>query len=539
MKKANLHPREAERLQALTDLNILDTLSENDYDEITQMASLICNTPIALISLVDDKRQWFKSKVGLGASETPKDIAFCSHAILQNEVFIIPDSSKDERFFDNPLVTSPPHVQFYAGTPLLDPSTSLPIGTLCVIDNKARTLEPNQITALKMLSNQISRLLDLRTKIKALKALNEKLQFQNVAFENMSEGIIIKNSSGHIIDHNHAALEILGLSENQLASKAYVDLEWICTRENGLPFTPNEHPSMIAMSTGMPQKNIIMGIEINITEKRWLSINSIPIFLNNEKLPSHSVSTFTNITNEKITQQALFQSAKMSSLGEMASDIAHEINNPLSIILANACLLIDQLNTESVPKDSIIKALEKIKKMSDRMNKIIKGLLYFSRDAKNDGFQSVSISKLIEESISLCEQKLKNSGVKIDLNLPVEDVLVVCSGTEILQILVNLINNSFDAIKELSVKWINIEVKLINNSQSIECSITDSGNGIPKELADKIMQPFFTTKEIGHGTGLGLSISTGIIKKHKGKFYLDTNCPNTKFVIEIPLVLSS
>ena len=110
---------EKQRLESLKALNILDTLSEAEYDQITEIASQICDTPIALISLVDENRQWFKSKVGLISSETHRDLAFCAHAILQDDIFIVENPSTDKRFFDNPLVTGEPHVQFYAGAPVL------------------------------------------------------------------------------------------------------------------------------------------------------------------------------------------------------------------------------------------------------------------------------------------------------------------------------------------------------------------------------------------------------------------------------------
>ena len=164
MKIAPKHPNEIQRLKSLETLNILDTLPESDFDQITQLASEICGTPVALISLVDHDRQWFKSKIGLNAEQTHRDLAVCAHAILQPDVFVVEDFSKDERFADNPLSTGEPNIQFYAGAPLLSPDGQ-PIGSVCVIDTKARTISPSQILALKSLSNQITRLLDLRTKI--------------------------------------------------------------------------------------------------------------------------------------------------------------------------------------------------------------------------------------------------------------------------------------------------------------------------------------------------------------------------------------
>ena len=159
--KAPLPTNEAERLAALKEYHILDTGTEQSYDDITVLAAHICNVPIAMISLVDEVRQWFKSKVGLKQQQTSRDVAFCAHAILQNEPFIVGDATKDRRFADNALVTGEPHVRFYAGIPLINPQ-GLALGTLCVVDHQPRRLSAAQQKALQALSRQVMALLELR-----------------------------------------------------------------------------------------------------------------------------------------------------------------------------------------------------------------------------------------------------------------------------------------------------------------------------------------------------------------------------------------
>ncbi|MBT8204350.1 MAG: GAF domain-containing protein [Eudoraea sp.] len=156
------HVREQDRLAVLGSYNIMDTLPEEDYDNLTAIAAEICGTPISLISLVDQDRQWFKSNHGLEARETPKEYAFCAHAINdQDEMLIVEDSREDVRFNDNPLVTGEPRVIFYAGVPLVG-KDGLPLGTLCVIDNKPKELSQGQINTLNALSKQVMNLLELR-----------------------------------------------------------------------------------------------------------------------------------------------------------------------------------------------------------------------------------------------------------------------------------------------------------------------------------------------------------------------------------------
>ena len=174
MKSAPKHPKESERIQALYSLELLDTMPEAEFDEITFLASQICQTPIALISLIDDRRQWFKSKHGISAQETDRDLAFCAHAILDHKIFCVPNAKKDERFMDHPMVTGGHKIEFYAGVPILDPISQLPIGTLCVVDIQPRQLSENQLQSLKALKNQVQRLLILRLKLKQLVCSEEK-----------------------------------------------------------------------------------------------------------------------------------------------------------------------------------------------------------------------------------------------------------------------------------------------------------------------------------------------------------------------------
>lgn len=168
MIAANTPENEAERLRKLYALGILDTLEEQAYDDLTKLAAEICQTPIALVSLIDSDRQWFKSHHGLDARETPREVAFCAHATLNDDVFVVEDSSQDERFFDNPLATGGPLVKFYAGAPLIM-SDKQKVGTLCVIGNEARTITADQKEAL---ARQVVSQLELRLKIKELELLD-------------------------------------------------------------------------------------------------------------------------------------------------------------------------------------------------------------------------------------------------------------------------------------------------------------------------------------------------------------------------------
>lgn len=177
------HPSEELRLEKLDSYSILDTLPEADYDNLTAIAAQICGTPISLVSLLDAKRQWFKSHHGLEAEETPKEYAFCAHAINDpQDIFIIEDARKDARFHDNPLVIDDPNVIFYAGVPLKS-EEGLPMGTLCVIDNKPKQLSQEQQNSLRALAKQVMNLFELRQVKARLEASLTQLDRRNKGLE--------------------------------------------------------------------------------------------------------------------------------------------------------------------------------------------------------------------------------------------------------------------------------------------------------------------------------------------------------------------
>lgn len=165
----------SQRLEALRDFAIMDTPPEQTYDDLTYLASCICRTPISLISLLDQKRQWFKSSQGLDATETPIEQAFCAHAVQRSGIFEVQDATKDERFAANPLVTGVPHIRFYAGVPLVS-QKEIPLGTLCVIDHSPRTLDEEQRQALRALARQVIVQLELRRAKARLEVIIEEKQ---------------------------------------------------------------------------------------------------------------------------------------------------------------------------------------------------------------------------------------------------------------------------------------------------------------------------------------------------------------------------
>lgn len=222
MIPAPIPENENDRLKDLYDTGLLDTPNEEEFNDIVKFASELCNTPISLISLVDSNRQWFKARVGIDIDETDREIAFCSHAILQDGLFEIPDTLKDNRFIDNPLVVNDPSIRFYAGMPLVT-STGSRLGTLCVIDNSPGQLTEQQKAGLKLLANNVIKIAELRIKNKELHYLTEtqkriiSILAHDVRNPLASFANIIDLKKSEVLNHDEAG-EMVELIKGQLAN---------------------------------------------------------------------------------------------------------------------------------------------------------------------------------------------------------------------------------------------------------------------------------------------------------------------------------
>lgn len=233
----------------------------------------------------------------------------------------------------------------------------------------------------------------------------------------------------------------------------------------------------------------------------------------------------------KTAQAKLFASSKMASLGEMASGVAHEINNPLAIINSKADLIRRKLQAEILDRDYVDKGLADIKVMIHRIAKIIKGLRHISRGEEGEAFEELSFARVMEEATQLCQQRFLHNNIDFTIEGAVNET-IECRPIQITQILINLLNNSFDAVEGLSEKW--VRVIIISEGKKLSIRVMDSGSGIPEKIVERLMEPFFSTKDPGKGTGLGLSISTGMAEAHNGSLDYEFFEGHTSFVLKIP-----
>jgi C4-dicarboxylate-specific signal transduction histidine kinase len=247
------------------------------------------------------------------------------------------------------------------------------------------------------------------------------------------------------------------------------------------------------------------------------------------------VGTAIDITERKKMEAQMEAAARFSALGMMAGSVAHEINNPLSIIHASAADFLRRLKTaRTVPLDVAERNCERIVQTANRIAKIIKSMRQLAREGSQDKMYPAYVSKIIEEALEVSRERFKNYAVKLFVQSVDPTITVVCREVQIGQVLLNLLQNAFDAVVERKgERWVRLTAAV--RGGVVEFSVTDNGPGIPPQLRSRIMEPFFTTKDVGKGTGLGLSLSRRIVEDHGGELELTEEDGHPRFSFHLPL----
>lgn len=238
-------------------------------------------------------------------------------------------------------------------------------------------------------------------------------------------------------------------------------------------------------------------------------------------------------------EEKLLRSSKWVAIGEMTGGVAHEINTPVTVILGRIQQMRDLVDRSQ--KQEEIESIDRFKELLQsteatalRISKIVQGLRRLSRDVSDDTMEERLLRDIVDETLELCRDRFRNNEVQLKWVNECGGAQVLCRGVQLSQVLLNLLNNAYDAVCEFENKW--VELKAYQDGESIFIWVTDSGQGIDEKIGKEIFTPFFTTKSNGRGTGLGLSLSQGIIQDHGGRFDIDHQCENTRFVIELPLL---
>lgn len=531
MKTPGIASNETARLEALESYDVLDTDTEAAFDGLTELAAGILGVPIALVSLVDEKRQWFKSRHGLGATETPRDVSFCGHVVAEAAPLVVLDAFADARFVDNPLVMGEPRVRFYAGMPLRTPDGFV-LGTLCAIDHEPRSPTPQQLHMLALLAGQVVDQLEARRKRRELAAKHAAVadgaRRLSVLFDAMAEGVVVQDQAGVITAVNAAAERILGLTVDQMSGRSSTDPRWRCIHEDGALFPGHTHPAMVALGTGAPCTSVIMGVHKPNGELTWISINALPLREDGPSLAYGAITTFHDITALKAAHAAeerLSRQERLVTTGTLAAGVGHEINNPLTYILANIDFSLEELRAIAGGSPSgrlreLIEVLDEAREGGERIRKIVRGLRAFAREEAEP--MATDVANAVEISINMAAHEIRT---KATLSKAiVETPPALTDESRLSQVLVNLLVNAAQAFPSADPESNQIEISTAVEQDGRICvAVRDNGPGVAPDLQRRIFDPFFTTKPAGEGTGLGLSISQSIVTSLGGELLLESD----------------
>lgn len=562
---------EIKRLLNLHSYYILDTPPEIDFDQLTDLAAYICATPMAVITLVDEKRQWFKSAFGLAMRETDRSIAFCAHTIQGKEPLVVENASEDSRFSNNPLVTSDFHLRFYLGVPLVSPEGYL-LGTLAVMDKQPRKMEHAQIRALMVLANQVmvnlvthrqrhlsEKVADERMKeiiaaeqnIRELKIIEQRLYESEERFK-----LIAKATADAIWDWNLQTDEVWwndGIKT--LFGYEFEDLE-----RNSASWTSRIHPEDLGQ--------VIKGISDTIdgNNNNWLEeyrfrrsdgtyayVNDRGFVIRNtEGKAVRMVGGMTDITAAKYAAMELQQLDEIRSaqrVAELANQaksnflatMSHEIRTPISGVIG----MVDVLHQTSL-KGYQVEMIDIIKDSATALLSIIDDILDFSK-IESGKLELEAISFSLEQCINnvcvLLDRMAMEKNVELSIftshHLP---ALIIGDELRLRQVLINLINNAIKFSSSIQGGKVRLNVHItqkLTKSIVIQFEIIDNGIGMSAQTMRNLFTPFMqadasTSRHYG-GTGLGLTITWHLVERMGGEIHVEsTPGAGSTFRVNLP-----
>jgi len=543
MPAAQLPPNEAQRLQALRALNLLDTPPEERFDRITRLAVRILGVPIALVSLIDENRQFFKSCHGLTIKETSRDVAMCAHTILDEKPMIVPDAKSDSRFSDNVFVTGEPFVRFYAGHPIAAPDGSL-VGSLCVADRKPRIPSDEDVHILRDLALIVQSELcagEVDSTHQMQQQTEEKLRQSEARFREIIDipGKFIWETTmeGKIQYISDRVEGVLGFGPAEMMERSFFEK---IVSEDAVIATAKFY---YAAQKGQRFSDLEYRVGTKSGDVIWLSARGAPMHDAEGKLTGYR-GICEDITERKQIQQELIAAKDAAESANRAksdflANMSHEIRTPMNAMVGMTGLLLGT-NLSSEQRDYA----QTVRQSADTLLTIVSDILDFSKiesgkmELENHAFD---LSVLVEESVDCVALQAGEKGLELHWQISPElppgfagDI------TRLRQILVNLLSNAVRFTAKGDVSVIVTRAENETGAHFVLFSVWDSGIGIPADKVDRLFQSFSqvdasTTRKFG-GTGLGLAISRKLAEMMGGNIWVESEeGKGSGFHVAIPL----
>lgn len=506
---------ERERISVLHQFRILDTEQEESFDRLTRLASLITGAPIALISLVDEDRQWFKSRQGLDAHQTARDISFCGHAILAEEIMVIDDALLDERFADNPLVTGDPFIRFYAGVPLVATGGQR-LGTLCVIDTEPRAgLSAVETETLLSLAHTVMVEMELRLATETIRAQHQELARYYEVMGASTDFLGLADGDGSVIGVNPAGRRMTGHGINEdlsaLTLSAFhppevVDMLW-------------SHAIPVAKRTGSWRGES----SLCTAQGDIIPVEQIVLVHRDAHGDIEHLSTICRDLSERDEITRLRQLQLMKDT--FVSTVSHELRTPLTSIDVSLAMFTDGLLGDL--DEDAMKVLRIARANSERLAQLVDDILDLERTELGGRvlkLEQVSVPELLGPALLQLQGHIAAAGADVTSEVTMSPgSVILCAPDRIIRVLVNLLTN---AIKYSGIgASIGIRVEPVDDGM-VSFSVTDNGIGLREESIPHLFDPFWqvdsSSSRTVQGSGLGLAICRRIVERHGGYFEVES-----------------
>ena len=535
MRTADRPENEEQRLAKLSSLGVLDTLPQKAFDDITALASAICKTPVALISLVDRDRQWFKSRVGLDVEQTPREVAFCSHAILSpNEVMVVEDATLDPRFHDNPLVGNDPHIRFYAGAPIVT-DDGYTLGTVCVIDQQARQLDASQRQSLRSLSNLVVTLLEHEKR-----SIDER-QHQAAEASRRSEYLTALTASGLDLMSfvgtdcvyryvNNTYLTYWARTSETIVGKSVAEL----LGEDVFQTTIKPH---LDQALAGHQVDYEATFDFPQLGPRRVEVTYLPARDDNGNIRgvvvrAHDIHALQQ-REDQLRETVAMLEHKTLEQERFIHIVSHDLREPINTINNFVSLLSG--DNEPGLSSSGKRFLGFVAAGGERMKALLDDLLEFLRLERHAvDKRSIDLAHLASEVRDDLSASLASTGGRIEFgHLP-----MAYGDPSLLRIaLQNLVSNGLKFRAEGVAPVVTISASI--ETDQLKIAIRDNGIGMADDQTDRIFEMFqrLHTRAAYAGTGLGLSITRRIAELHEGRITV-TSAPamGSCFTLALPLL---